>query len=195
MKMWFKGFPKRVENQSSISSNVIINGPFGLRRWCSQNRIPQPRGVNVGFKAPSFSGSQSGRTVPYREASLVNAHSEKTVKEKKKDKQPTWSFYAACNRTWLWFTYCDTLNMWVIFPKECSTLLFLHSSKLILQSLQLGNNRGGIPKHLYSMASGVLVQDLGPGMNVTISSMCEKGWALLHLCTVPARLLVIFIVM
>lgn len=70
------------------------------------------------------------------------------------------------------------LNIRVIFLKECPTLLFLHSSKLILQPLQLGNHRGGIPKHLYSRRSGVFMQDLGPGMNVIISSMCEKGQAL-----------------
>lgn len=176
IKMWFKGFSKRGRKpQSSLSSNIMINGPFGPRRWCSWNHIPERRRVNAGFKSPSFCGSQNERTAPYREASLVNPHSEKREKKKDRDKPPTWSFYVACNRSWLWSTYCDILNIWVTFPKECSTLLFFHRSKLILQPLQLGNDRGGIPKHLYNMHSGVLMQDLGPGMKVTISSMCEKG--------------------
>ena len=125
IKMWFKGFSKRGgKPQSSLSSSTMINGPFGLRRWCSWKHIPERRRVNAGFKSPSFCGSQNERTAPYREASLVNPHSEKREKEKDRDKPPTWSFYVACNRSWLWSTYCDILNIWVTFPKECSTLYF-----------------------------------------------------------------------
>lgn len=38
------------------------------------------------------------------------------------------------------------------------------------------------------------MQELGPGMNVTISSMCEEGGAVWPICIVPTRFLVLFIV-
>lgn len=176
----------------------MSNVPFGLRRWCSWNNIPEPQSVNAGVNISSFCGITDGWTVAVSTAAIqrvlctVFPFSKKSGE--KWEEPAKWSFYVACNQTWLWFTYWNILNIRVIFPEKCSTLLFLCSSKLILQPPQLGIDRGGIPKHLYSMGPGVLLQELGPGMNVTISSMCEKGWAIMHLCIVPARFLVLFII-
>lgn len=173
-------FKEGRKSQSSVSSTIMINVPFGLRRWW--NAILEPQSMNAGFRVSSFGGvtewvNGAGRAATNR-ASVNNPCFKETVGKMRTippPPPPPWSFYVPCDQTWLRFTHWDLLNIWVTFPYTCSALLLLHSSKLRAQPLRLGTNGGVVPPPLYRTGSGIPVQKLGPKTRASISSMCEKG--------------------
>jgi hypothetical protein len=162
-----------------------------LGRWCLWNGMLGPKRLSQGHKEWSIPWEHwMGAQWPGALSCHIEPSSETPHSEHWEPPPAKWSFYVTCNQTWLGFRYRNLLYTGSSFQKNVR----LHYSCITLSwycrlstraSTELGFQTS--LQHSSGPCAGT-----GPRMNVTISSMCEKGWAIIHHCIVPARFLGFF---
>lgn len=148
MKFQFKEVFQECGKRNILLSLILWLMLLLSRKSCSWNHSLGPQRVNARFKV-FFNCIRTEWVSRGRE---IGASRERTQFKKKKNlplwelrAQSNWSYYMAYDQAWLQFPYRNVLNIWVSFQTNGSALLFFHSFGLILQALQLGISRGGIP--------------------------------------------------